>query len=272
MPFELVTSTDSVDLWSDDRIPFDPKEDLREMRDALHAEIRALSGPRLNAWLAGPKGTGADVENLLFSNVGRSAFTECCQEAVRFERRFTVGASPSRRIWKWHHHYGLSEEAPAWAPIGEGTDVHMEGKGDLPNRPETLWAEAHRGRGALVPTARDKPLILTVRVRSPGPLNLVHVLKLLNDSICCSFHSYIGALQPEVARRAADICGEDEETVIQWLARDGPLGPARFVWPYGSRLQWSPEDDRIVAVEISGTATGKARWIVDATLSEAKPR
>ena len=232
------------------------------MRDALHAEIRGLSGHRLTAWLAGPKGFASDIENLLFSNVGRSAFSDCCQEYVRFERRFTVAASPSRRIWKWHHHYGIAKEPPAWVPAEEGTDVHMEGKGELPGSRELLWAEAHRGRGALVRAGPGSPLMLTIRLRTPHLVNLVHVLKPIADSVCCSLHSYVGALLPEVGRRASELCGEEEPTVLRWLARDGPLGPARFVWPYGSRLQWSPEDDRIVAVEVYGTATGKQRWSV----------
>jgi hypothetical protein len=100
----------------------------------------------------------------------------------------------------------------------------------------------------------------------------VNVLKVLVDGACCAFHSYVGGLLPEIARRAADFCGEDEDTVSRWLARDGPLGPARFVWPYGSRLQWSPEDDRIVALEISGSAKRKKGWALDIGLFEAVPR
>lgn len=269
--FEVVTSAGAVDAWSDERVSFDPAPELRDLRDALDAGIRGLAGPALEAWLAGPRAAGPDMATALLYNLGWQAFADCCRQSLRIERRFTVAAAPSGRIWRWHYHYQESDGSGAWEPSLAGTEVHMQGKGSLPQSPELLWAQAHRGRWKQAPIAYGKPLFLKLRVQTPTPVNLVNVSKLLVDSVCSSFHSYEGVLLPEVARRAADASGEAETTVTPWLARAGPLGPARFVWPYGSRLRWSPEDDRLVALQITGTATGKQAWTLDAGLYEALP-
>lgn len=242
------------------------------MRDALRTALRGLTGPRLGAAFGGAAGAAFDIENVLFYNVGCSAFRACSGAELYFERRFIASSAPSGRNWACSHEYRTGSFARSWAARDPGIQFRLSGDGPLPATAARYWAATHRARvddGDRLPATA--PLSLKLELSSTRPVNLTEVVKKATDGICAALHSYEGPSLSEVSGRASNLLEIDAETTARWMTRPGALGPRRFVWPFGRHLQWSPADDRLVAVEMTWERGDSSNWSVAVALSEAAP-
>jgi len=269
--FELTSDGLNVDLWSNVRLPFEPKGEVRAMRDALRVELRRLGGGSITAWLCGPAGSGFDIENVLFYNVGCSAFTGCARRRLRFERRREPSIAPSGNSWTWHHHYTTADVRSAWRYRFEGVELRLGGRGPLPATAAAFWAATQRADTVRAEQpSLTSPLLLRLGLRSARQPNLTEIVKRTTDGVCSALHSYSGSAAEEVALRAASATAVSVALAQEWLQRPGPLGPRTFVWPFGANLQWSPNDDRLVAVELSWEHSAAEDWSLDVGLHEAE--
>jgi hypothetical protein len=267
--YELSASDGDIHLWSDVRLPFEPKGEALQMRNELRDAVRALRGPTLFAAFEGAGGT-FDLENVLFYNVGCSAFSGCGTERVRFERRFVVSTAPGRLPKPWHHWYSTLSTAPAWVSNGRRTQLELSGAGKPPGSAAAYWLAAHSVRtpgDAWI----DGPLTLELHFSSSVALNLVDAAKKAIDGVLASLHQYAGSRSDDVSTRAASQLGIAAEEAARMLAMSGPLGPRQFVWPFGQNLQWSPADDRLVAIDLYQTHRELPGWGLTVELAEAAP-
>jgi hypothetical protein len=94
---------DCVELWSEQRLPFQPKDWLVDMRSDLRAALAGLRCGRdqvLHATFTSAITGAFDIENVLFYNVGASYFQGNATRGIRFERSFTPPpASPGNDRW-----------------------------------------------------------------------------------------------------------------------------------------------------------------------------
>jgi len=272
MEYELIADETSVKFWSDVRLPFEPKGDVRAMRDVLRVALARLRGPRLRASFGGIAGAAFDIENVLFYNVGCSAFRGCAQTELYFERRFAPAMAPSGRAWLWSHEYRIDELCKSWAPSGHKAELRLSGNGAIPTTAAEYWRAAHLARsGDGQRLSVSAPLFLSLQLSSPRPVNLTEAVKKVTDGICSALHSYEGSRLEAVAARAATSLQVSPAVATEWLTRHGALGPRQFVWPYRQSLQWSPADERLVAVEMSWSTSGLNAWTMAVELSGAEP-
>lgn len=272
MEYELIADENSVRLWSDKRLPFEPKGEVRAMRDALRSALGGLSGSRLLAAFGGPAGANFDIENVLFYNVGCAAFRACSQQELYFERRFVASSSPSGRSWRWSHEYRTDVMPKSWTSTERELEFKLNGEGSLPATAGEYWRAAHMSNvSAEDDLPGGVPLLLRLHLSSGRPVNLTEAVKKVTDGICSALHTYVGTRLDDVASRAGTILDIRPETAKEWLTRAGALGPRQYVWPFGGNLQWSPADERLVAVEMSWSPSGSNAWALDVTLSGAEP-
>jgi hypothetical protein len=76
--WDLTTDATTVSGWSQTRLPFEPRDELREYRAALRSALRGLvSQPRtgLLAAYAAPDAGVVDVENVALYNIGAGSYS-----------------------------------------------------------------------------------------------------------------------------------------------------------------------------------------------------
>jgi len=207
--FTLILSreTNSLEVWSKTRLPFEPKGRLRKLR----AEIRRCLGtlhpmPRsvLTAEYISPLREACDVENVLFYNVGTGIFSKLASAGVRFERVFSpppplaVGVGRAAGQYHHYHRYGLS--------AGENEFTHWVLASRLAKWEKVWHSEAHftsasvwhsiklaarRGSVEIGQALGAPPDRLALRVIVHAPkattINLVTVLKPIFDGSVAGF-------------------------------------------------------------------------------------
>jgi len=95
MPPYFVNASDGVvEAWSSTRLQFPPRGWQRDFRAILRSAISALRGTELplNAQYRSAVREHCDTENILFYNVGTSAFAAAAAAGVHFERGYVVSA------------------------------------------------------------------------------------------------------------------------------------------------------------------------------------
>jgi len=71
MRFELEDTPDTVDFWTDVRLPFEPQGSAKEARERLRSALAALNPTgELTATYSAEPGGLCDLENVLAYNVG----------------------------------------------------------------------------------------------------------------------------------------------------------------------------------------------------------
>ncbi len=89
--YYIAHSKDRVQLWSKERLPFEPKGWQLKMKQELRSRLEAMVAPNntiLHALYTSRINQSFDVENILFYNVGSSSFSSICKDKLIFERSF----------------------------------------------------------------------------------------------------------------------------------------------------------------------------------------
>ena len=80
----------TVEVWSESRLPFEPKGWLLDMRNSVKSAVKGMKAENeamLHALFASDQEGFYDVENVLIYNVGGGAFANLCRKGLCFERR-----------------------------------------------------------------------------------------------------------------------------------------------------------------------------------------
>jgi hypothetical protein len=106
----------TVELWSTKRLPFEPKGWLKDMRDDLRYDLKKLTHSKeevlYGCYQSTTNETGYDVENILFYNVGNSAFSHLRVSEIRFEKIIDAIKSPHVKFEEPITSYSLYKIVP----------------------------------------------------------------------------------------------------------------------------------------------------------------
>lgn len=246
--FALEADERSVRFWSRRRLPFEPTEPMLDARAALRSAIRRLSpvpGQALTASYTSLDASFCDAENILFYNVGASAFGELAATAIRFEREHSSpAATSSGRPFPHRQTYRVGPVVPARSeqPICSMEFPLPRLSGDL--KPHAVWWEASR---SVVTRSGESTGAFEVRVDIELPrrvANLTAVLKPLLDGLISALHSD-RKRSPEAISRLSAKMGWLPEEIVARLESPGAafLGPRDLLQVYRGFVKWNPADE-----------------------------
>ena len=279
---------DCVELWSTERLPFEPSGRAKEMRDALRRALREMPGHPdrvLHAVYFSREEGFVDAENILIYNVGSGAFRHLCQSGLCFEWCLRAPPDPPSTFSvspKHYHRYRVAELENLrhnWAAkrtLASWRDVACPVvRSNL--KPPEVWQAMKQGgirpaQGTKTPTHYGVEIV----IQSPrtAAVNLAGVVKPLLDGVLSAFHLHDGSNMAEVTRRVSTALGESEQAVAKMLgdAADAVLGKTCLVRVRSSGVQWCPADDGCVVGEIHlKTVTAVGPWSLSGRLFEVAP-
>ena len=104
LDFEISATEFGVDLWLQNRMPFEPTGQLLTARDSLRdvlKKMRLPEGSRLACEYCSEATEFCDVENVLLYNVGPSVFGHIGGAGIRAARTYAPDGyeSPLLRVW-----------------------------------------------------------------------------------------------------------------------------------------------------------------------------
>jgi hypothetical protein len=265
---QLNTCRSSVDAWTAWALPF------RDRRTAVHSQYcrelqEALACLKADGSLRAThtslrESRAPDVENLLFYNVGVSAFRHLARSALRFERRNAPPVETSTDLgFEARHHVRYEvdrtgQSHPDYTASGacvasssalctaakQVKDVHG------------LWRAFKTAMVCKAASPRlDRSsfsLQLTISAPARHRLNLADIVKPLTDAFISALHCYQGQRLDEAASRISLRLACPPDTVRELLlnARVALLGPREVPYLRDKGVQWSPADDGLIACEI----------------------
>jgi hypothetical protein len=96
-------------------------------------------------------------------------------------------------------------------------------------------------------------LKVTIHVPRSTNLNLTSVIKPVFDGIVAAFSRHDGSDMNLVTERLSTALGIDQKDLTCLLEDEtmAILGARKLLWPRGSGVQWNPNDDLLVANELS---------------------
>ncbi len=254
----------SVELWSAKRLPFEPEDWLLEMRNSLRTAVENMncsSEEVLHAVYSSKERDFVDAENVLFYNVGTSAFKNLCKKGLVFERMFKKPPRIQESTGGEHHQkYSTAEKEVQSSNWGK-TELlaHWNGVKIPPlsssAKPHVYWHAVKQGSvqssGGIDPN-HFYGIDLKIKAPAGTEINLASAVKPLLDGIISSFHAHDGPELEKVAERLSNYLSEDVASIKDLLKdeKSAVLGIKNLVRPFGEGVQWHPDDDICVYAKI----------------------
>lgn len=263
---------DKIELWSSERLKFEPKGWMREMRDTLKKHLKNSLERNSNSCLyAGysserDKNTSFDLENILFYNVGIDSFKNLAKSGIIFERKIESPAElkVDSKSFKFDHYMKYKvfnsniDDSNYWErnkPLVSWSGAKIESLKTTLSL-STVWLQMSKCKINLCSSYENQSLLgikinLKVPERYVG-FNFVTILKPLLDGVISSFHTHNGKNIDEITRRLSIkncISSEDAKQLLIKSEKD-VLGRRELVWLWGDSIQWNPSDDLIYYGEI----------------------
>lgn len=280
--YHLVAGAQEVQLWAAERLPFEPRGWLVQMREDLREALRGLGGSMslratYTSRFAPPH---SDVENTLIYNVGTRCFANLCLRGLLIDRE--LGEPPECPAGlggpaRHHYCYRSVGASPELAPDALGKRLARWSGLPMPplhtdTKPSVVWYALKRHSGLITDVGQcDSTFAVKLALEAPGVANLTSLLKPLSDGIIGAFHRHEGE-EPRTARCAAVVAGQVGESpavVQRMLCEDGGLavlGSRQLVWPRGAGVQWNPRDDDCAAIHITLATPPDGQWRLSGSL------
>lgn len=182
----LTTGTaKTAELWSDTRLPFEPRGASRQARQEIRTRLRhlvATPGEILCADYVSEDNSFCDVENVLFYNVGRSTFRAATKNGLAFRRLHAKPPpSPTGRAYRHFQRYALIPIA-ATAIAGRricSIAFELERLSSSTKPHEVWWPIMHRGAATYARVLDGGcPFGLRLRLEVPrAPSNIADLVK-----------------------------------------------------------------------------------------------
>ncbi len=250
-----------VEIWSIERIPFEPKGWLLELRENMKKSISQIISKKqyiLHASYHSIIRERCDLENILFYNIGASCFSEIVREGIRFERLF-ANAPAFEGTEEFPHYlkYQLQKKQGGFLYWKRGVPSYHFQSITIPKlKPEIIWHAMLTQSEMKVDKSlkkRDKfGLSITLAIPNRMNTNAVSVVKPLFDGVIASFHQHNGMDIDEISNRLSMKLDGDSNELKVLLRNDAAnlLGRRRLLWLRGQGVQWNPRDDDCVAGEL----------------------
>lgn len=261
----------SLEIWSEERLPFEPKGWLQQLREEIRRGVCILKdepGRVLSAVYISPVVQVCDVENVLFYNVGPGTFGALASTGLRFERAFSNPPQPPVTMRKPVLHYQRYCFAPKAAEFSYWKFHHSLAKWQgVPNTltgkaldVTSIWYSMKLGAAmgqVKIPSRADAPLTrlaldVAIHVPRASVLNLAAAIKPIFDGIVSAFHKHDGSNEDIIVKRLAGLLSVKEEGITDFLHDDvsSVLGTRKLLWPWRKSVQWNPADDLLVAGQV----------------------
>lgn len=276
--FDIAAYEKSVFAAADFYIPYeigrtqlDRSAQIKQFKSGLRTAIgrmRPRNGEVLFAQYAGEKDRFFDLENMLFYNLGASAFAACAAQGIAFSA-LPDKAALCREVGIGDREYVYAYQCLPLAAVESrfaGLPLLAEWK-DVPlDRREAgtlakYWKALRRAGGRITAFGCMEPpasgrFALKIELHLPRPVKLANAIKPLLDGVVCAFH---GA-DARCLDCLAEFCRREhcEELAVP---RTFPavLGEREVIRPYrnGQSFLWDPADDRCKLALVSASFGGE---------------
>lgn len=264
--FDIVANQQSVFAASDFYIPFeighiqsDKNTQIRDFKSKLRTAIEMMRPQNSEILFAqydedGEKNRFFDLENMLFYNLGSSAFANCASHGISFSALPDKAALCQQNGIKNRKCVYCYQCLPLSAAESNFADLPlMAAWNDVPldrheaNSPAKYWKAIRNTRDRVtVFDYAESPIsnyfALKIELYLPIQVKLANTIKPLLDGVICAFHG-------ESARSLAcltDFCTRQHCEELS-IPNKFPfvLGEREFIRPYrnGQSFLWNPADD-----------------------------
>ena len=254
-----------VIVTSDFYIPFEPKKANIRIRDkviALHSAIKnAIKNLVVGeneilfaSYSENDKNRFYDVENMLFFNIGASAFRECCKSQLAFmgdETRFySDEEEKTDGEEKYYYSYLVKKEREVEAilaskkVIASWDDIFVDMK--IPQSATRYYKTLRENSSQISVNSvlNGKELFgMKLDITLPNNSLPASVMKPLLDGIICAFHGEEDRAEGSIIKMfgmATDVINAD-------TAKLNIFGEREYLSPYRGEnsYKWNPEDERL---------------------------
>ena len=260
---KIISTDGMVQVFSKERISYQPQDWRKEFRDALRCALSQLKTSAENQYLIASycgTGTGSfDLENVLFYNIGSAPFRQFAANRIFAENRFHQGTNTTDEEVEFPHRY-VYKICDSQSPTDFWGNYTLAAEWEFLSIPVSLssnkavvyWRALKENPGKVHSYHRIPDSNFGVKIKLSVPktktVNLTTVIKTMLDGVICAFHSADQCLQKESGLIASRL----EVPKQQLLSTDNDiLGVCRFIYSYrGNSVKWNPQDNRCFAFEI----------------------
>jgi|GEM_PF-601742 len=278
-------SDSSVELWSTTRLPFEPKDWMRQMRDELRQVLRQIRKATGKSFLQATyisTDTGYfDTENTLLYNVGVSSFKHLCQDGIAFKHTIqTPPDCPVTLDGEAAHFYRYETTASMGISSAENATIAKWISVVCPpltqsTKPHVIWSLLRQHDATT--TTREWTgafgLNLTLSIPSGTSINAAGLMKPLLDGIVSAFHAHDGSHLSDVANQLSRLTGLSSEYIETLLMESdrAVLGRTRLIYPRGTGIQWAPNDHLCMEATLNMEYVDQDEWTMSGRLYAISP-
>ncbi|OLS33873.1 hypothetical protein [Bacillus sp. MRMR6] len=261
--FFSLSNDNILEVYTSKRLPYEPKGWQLELRSKIRSHLKFLrcEGVFLHALYKSMDQSFFDVENVLFYNVGPSAFSHLNIKTLLFERAFEQPSIVNEeQHYKHYQSYKIIEQdehmSANW--MKEKTLATWENvaipKLSSEIKPHSIWYAMKTGSLKIQERINSNYYGLEVTIKPPihTQLNLVSVIKPLLDGIISAFHHHDSSDIDEVVNRLNHYINLPTKEIEHLLLDSSKtiLGPRNLIQPYRNGVKWNPEDDAFQFIKI----------------------
>lgn len=262
--YVIKSGHDKVELWSQKRLPFEPKDWLQQMKNDLCAELRRITAKEntiLFAEYASPDESPCDVENVLLYNVGSGPFRHLTRSGIFLKRNFQAKPlhETSPRLFPHYHRYQMysldlihEEMAKTQNLLASWNNIMITFMTSNA-KPHQYWY-ALKTHDVVIYRLRV-PLYYGIHLQIDAPnkqyFNLASIIKPMLDGFISAFHSY-HKFDSEIINKLTMLAGSQRDTIVSLVQNQNTaiLGKREFVRRYREGVQWNPNDERCVQISV----------------------
>jgi|AGTN01.1.fsa_nt_gi hypothetical protein len=276
-------TSNQVNAWTMQYIPFEPKDWRRDMREELKRAIGQIvpDGSGLYATYISENNQFCDVENVLLYNIGAPAFTKLSENSLCFERGFGPVPSPAVEglVMPHYYHYSQGDTFRLWKPkevLASWQEIMLPSLCST-SKPHSFWYALKTQAVDCYPqNLSPKRFGLRIQLNAPQTAwcNLYVIVKPLLDGVISAFHRQIIPCDKMMLQRLSDLTGATEIETERLLCETAcpVLGVRPIVSSYRQGIKWNPEDDACVACQIAAQRSHQYKaWSMSGQLFSILP-
>ncbi|WP_045521357.1 hypothetical protein [Neobacillus niacini] len=190
----------SIEVYSSQRLPYEPKGWLLEMRNAIRHHLKRLKGDGvcLQALYKSMDQRFFDVENVLFYKVGPSSFNHLNIKSLQFERAYEYPLIVNGHHFEHYQSYKIvdQDETNSQYWIKKRTLATWKSipipKLASETKPHTIWHAMKAGLVNILDRTKSDFYGLEVTIKAPIHIqvHLVTIMKPLLDGMISAFHQH----------------------------------------------------------------------------------
>jgi len=287
-----------VEVWSNSLLPYYPKQGLwladmkKDLGHAIDAS-RVEPGRVLHAVYGGPKPANADIENLLFYNVGPERFTRLTTRGLRFEALSSAAPlpQPGPSFYPCYYRYAFADVTDnagdgrnfvSWRlgrTLARWIDLQVPPL-NTSTKPHPIWYAFRTGHLDMLHMPVKTPVRFGLDISIGLPANMKasktgvsNIVKPLLDGLISAFHAHNGKNLVELGTRLGVMLPEaSDSAAIQSLLQQSDravLGTRELLWLFHAKsVQWNPADDICLAADIRLVPHESSKWLLSGQLFE----